>query len=78
MFVGGWFQYAGDVEANGIARWDGAGWFALPGDTETGIPGGSVICMQVRDDGLSDDGPALYVAVAFSSAGGVEASNIAR
>lgn len=78
MYVGGWFPFAGDVEVNGIARWDGTGWSALPGETEIGLPGGSVRCMQVWDDGLTDLGPALYVGGTITNAGGIPVSNIAR
>lgn len=78
MYVGGWFTHAGDVEANGIARWDGSGWSALPGETEIGLPGGSIACMQVWDDGLTDLGPALYVGGTMTNAGGVPVSNVAR
>jgi hypothetical protein len=29
LYAAGWFKRAGDVEANGIARWDGSSWSAL-------------------------------------------------
>ncbi len=78
LYVGGFFTTAGGVEANGIAKWDGRQWSALPGG---GIGGGPpstfVLSSRVFDDGLSDH-PALYITGRFTSAGGVDAQNIAR
>ena len=46
LYVSGAFTRAGDVEANGIARWDGGKWFALAPDgkkaTLASLPGLSV------------------------------------
>ena len=78
LYVGGFFTTAGGVEANGIAKWDGKQWSAIPGG---GIGDGPsttfVLSLRVFDDGLSDR-PALYIAGRFASAGGVDAQNIAR
>jgi hypothetical protein len=56
-----------------VAAWDGQEWQLLP--QSNGLRGSSSRTMTVFDDGT---GPALYAGGQFSSAGGVEASNIAR
>ena len=53
LYVGGSFVTAGDVTANGIAKWDGAHWSAL-GD---GLFAVGVRALTSFDDGT---GPALY------------------
>lgn len=118
LYVGGEFAGAGGVAAEGIARWDGASWSALPGlgaasdvsalcvfDGElyaggafdgvggcgasaivrwdgstwtcppSGGTNGPIKAMAVFDEG---DGPALFIAGTFTTAGGVAASHIAR
>ena len=57
--------------AIGVARWDGAGWAAPVGG---GVPS-LVSTLATFDDG---SGLALYAGGAFSSAGGVPASRVAR
>jgi hypothetical protein len=73
LFVGGAFGFAGGVQANHIAKWDGSAWTPL----SSGIGGGfdAVRALVAFDDGT---GPALYVAGDFTSAGGVPAQSIAR
>jgi hypothetical protein len=77
LYIGGLFNSAGGVTANGIARWDGTEWSVLSGPGGTGVGGAypNVRELEVFDDGT---GPALYVAGRFDSAGGVTANNIAR
>ncbi len=77
MFVGGQFEFAGGVAAEGLARWDGREWSTVGGGLDTGVVGtyATVIAMAVYDDGR---GPALYVGGSFAFAGGEEAWNIAR
>jgi hypothetical protein len=62
LYVGGEFESAGGVGANGIARWDGASWSALG----TGLMSGFSfpLTLAVFDDG---DGPALYAGGSFQS-----------
>ncbi|MBL8880357.1 MAG: hypothetical protein JNG88_14685, partial [Phycisphaerales bacterium] len=70
LYVGGVFTRAGDVDAYGIARWDGQAWESLDLGTS-----GPVYALEVYDDG---DGPALYAAGTFTYAGGVLANHIAK
>ena len=69
---GGGFTSAGGVPANRIAKWDGSSWASL----------GSGMSKAVHFLGTFDDGggggPALYAGGTFLSAGGVDASGIAR
>lgn len=74
LYAGGNFTTAGGVTVNGIARWNGSAWSALAGPAGTGVSG-SVEAMVVFDDG---SGPALFVGGVFGTAGGVEASWIAK
>lgn len=61
LFVGGWFDTAGGVAANHIARWDGSAWSAM-GEGLSGAP--NALCMF--DDG-SGIGPALIAGGSFYS-----------
>ena len=78
LFVGGQFQFAGGVPAEGLARWDGVDWSVVGGGLATKFPGetqATVNSLTVYDDGR---GPALYVGGSFDFAGGDPAANIAR
>jgi hypothetical protein len=79
LYAGGDFITAGGVVVNGVAKWEGSSWAALgTGLDATGVgvvP--SVNAMAVFDDG-SGSGPALYVGGRFTSAGGLQASRIAK
>ncbi|MFI4915808.1 MAG: GC-type dockerin domain-anchored protein [Phycisphaerales bacterium JB060] len=75
IFVSGSFSHAGDTPVGRIARWDGSQWSDLAGGVTSDTPVVQVNAMAIYDDG---SGPALYAAGAFSQAGGVPASNIAR
>jgi len=76
LFVGGEFFTAGGVIANGVARWDGSSWSALGDPPGVGNSAFSrVEALTTSDDG---SGPALLLGGAFTSAGGVAASNLAR
>jgi trimeric autotransporter adhesin len=66
LYAAGEFNRAGDVEARGIARWNGVEWSALG----PGLEGGAGRALLV-EDGL------LFVGGAFDSAGGAPASSIA-
>jgi len=76
LYAAGNFLAAGGVPANAIARWDGASWSAL-GTGLTGMTSSAsgVYALAVHDDG---GGPALYAAGAFTAAGGLPASRIAK
>ena len=70
LYAGGYFDIAGGVSANGIAKWDGESWSPLGEGTD-----GAVLSLTVFDDG---SGPALYVGGSFNTAGGASVNNIAR
>lgn len=70
VYVGGNFNLAGGVTANGIARWDGASWHPLGNGLTSGGLSGSAYAMAFRGDNLYVGGP-------FSTAGNVSANNIA-
>ena len=74
MYAGGLFQIAGDTEVGRFARWDGSTWSPI-GNGVTGMNGGSVLALEVFDDG---SGPDLYVGGYFVSAGGMPAASIMR
>lgn len=76
LYVAGWFETAGGVLVNKIARWDGSEWSALSGPSGTGVGGtNSVRALAVYDDGT---GPALYAGGSFTTAGGLTVNDIAR
>lgn len=77
LHAGGTFTHSGDTFVSGAARWSAARGEWMPLGSGLGGPEPMVHAMVVHDDG-SGDGPALYAAGYFSSAGGVPASNIAR
>jgi hypothetical protein len=72
LYAGGWYPIAGGVTANNIARWDGSSWSALG----TGVAGGIILPASVN--AIESDGSNLYVGGSFTSAGGVNATNVAR
>jgi hypothetical protein len=71
IIVVGNFLYAGDVQVNNVARWDGTQWHALGSGVFNGGPGQFVNAVAV----LNTD---VYVAGLFRSASGVSATNVAR
>jgi hypothetical protein len=72
VYVGGEFAMAGGVTVNNVAKWDGNSWSALgTGVTNTAGTRTRVYAMKMI-------GGDLYVGGAFTSAGGVSATNIAR
>lgn len=62
LYVGGQFDTAGGVAANGIALWESGGWSALPQE-----PAGVVTALQVAQESA---GPVLYAGGGFLPAGG--------
>jgi hypothetical protein len=74
LYAGGRFTSIDGVAALNIARWDGKQWHAVGGGI-THTTTAQVISMTKFDDGT---GEALYVAGAFTNAGGVPASRIAK
>jgi hypothetical protein len=61
LYVGGWFDYAGGVPANGLAKWNGTTWSAIPGLAAD--PTNHVVTLAVHNDG---NGNALYADGYFS------------
>lgn len=77
LYVGGFFQEAGDNHSPYFAKWNGTDWIT----TGKGMAGGesftTVADLQPFDDGLGD-GVALYAGGTFASAGGVGSRWIAK
>jgi hypothetical protein len=78
VYAGGNFVAAGDVEARGVAMWNGTEWSEVGGGLE-----GYQIDPETRSqaypyDLLIDDNGDLIVAGTFETAGGVTVNNIAR
>jgi hypothetical protein len=77
LYAAGYFTFAGGVSARSVGKWNPGTpghWSALAG----GVWGGTdpyICAITVLDDG---NGPALYAAGYFTTAGGVPASNIAK
>lgn len=71
LIVCGNFRYAGGVEVNNVARWDGNQWHALGSGVFGGGSGQTVNDVKVL-------GTNIYVAGVFKSASGVNATNLAR
>ncbi|MBX3324070.1 MAG: hypothetical protein KF757_13900 [Phycisphaeraceae bacterium] len=74
LYIAGDFTHIGEIEVNGVARWDGAQWSALAGPGGIGVDG-RALALAVYDEG---DGPALFVGGSFPTAGGVAVGHIAR
>jgi hypothetical protein len=66
LYIGGDFTLAGDVIANGIAKWNGINWSAL----------GSGVMSDIL--ALAVSGSDLYVGGRFTRAGGIAVTNIAK
>ncbi len=74
LYAGGYFNTAGGVTVNNIAKWDGTAWSALSGPSGTGT-NSQVEALAVHDDG---SGKALYAGGWFFTAGGLTVSTIAK
>ena len=66
VYVGGGFLMAGDVRANGIARWDGSRWHSV------GSGGGGPTALAMDSSGT------LYAGGSFTEIGGVSANRVAK
>ena len=75
LYAGGAFDLAGGVAVNHLARWDGTAWSSLAGGVAHPTAPPSVEALASFDDG---DGPGLFAGGVFTSAGGVQASRVAR
>jgi hypothetical protein len=74
LYAAGFFDTAGGVTVNGVAKWDGTAWSALSGPAGTGV-NNTVNALAVYDDG---GGPALYAGGHFVTAGGVTVNRVAK
>jgi hypothetical protein len=75
VYAGGWFPMAGEVPANGVAKWDGSSWSALGsgiGNPTPYLSPGSVV------RALAVSGCDLYAGGSFLMAGGKVSAYIAR
>ncbi|MHC4081673.1 MAG: hypothetical protein ACYTGD_11390 [Planctomycetota bacterium] len=71
VYAGGFFHQAGDVDADYVAKWDGASWSELGnGVNET------VLALEASE-GNSASNPSLYAGGEFTTAGSVAAESIA-
>jgi len=73
LYVAGSFDQAGGVAANGVARWNGSGWSALPGTQLN--PFSFARSLIVHDDGF---GPALYLGFTTAFLGSSLIHGVAR
>ncbi|MCC5823455.1 MAG: hypothetical protein LAT64_05840 [Phycisphaerales bacterium] len=71
LYIGGNFTFAGSVQTQYVARWNGAAWFPLWQSGEWGT-NGVVSSLHVHDDG---SGEALYAGGSFTAAGGASSAN---
>ncbi len=71
LFAAGPFNGAGEVAANGIARWDGARWHALG----EGIPSPNGFNFAWA---AASDGSNVWISGMFTNVGGVEANGLAQ
>jgi len=76
LYVGGRFDAAGSVAADGIARWDGTTWTSPPGFNvlDNGSVEATVFTLQVYDDG---EAARLYAGGRFFAAGDTAVNRIA-
>jgi hypothetical protein len=73
LYIGGNFTVVGDIMANRVAKWDGTNWSALG----SGI-GGDVFNLFIKVNALAISGTNLYAGGRFNTAGGLQATNVAR
>ena len=77
LFAGGFFQEAGEVDAERVAAWSGAAWSAVTRPPAFSHTSAVLHDLKVFDDGLGE-APALYVAGVLGEAGGVQSRGVAR
>src|SRR3989344_292288 len=72
LYVGGFFNIAGGIPVNDIARWNGANWNSVgSGVSSLGSPLSFVYSLSVYNG-------ELYTGGDFDTAGGISANNIAK
>jgi hypothetical protein len=75
LYVGGYFDTAGGVPANSLAKWDGTNWSALGSGLVNISYGNSYPASMTA---LAVSGSTVYASGGFTTAGGVAASGIAK
>ena len=75
LYVGGDFNLAGGVPANGVAKWDGTTWSALGAGLQDNTSGTQSVSARTLVVAANGD---LYVGGDFLQAGAVPAAGIAR
>ncbi|MBK7878495.1 MAG: hypothetical protein IPJ77_22800 [Planctomycetes bacterium] len=75
LYAGGEFSQVDLVPASGVAKWNGTSWSALGSGISESGSSGLVRAMTVLTD---DQGPVLYCAGWFDTAGGQPANNMAK
>ena len=76
LYAGGFFDRAGDVQANHIAAWDGAAWTNLAEGIDLANPDPETHYLP-SVNALATDGTNLFAGGLFTSAGATPANNIA-
>lgn len=74
LIAGGLFTGAGTANANSIAAWNGSAWTPLA----TGMSGPIYALATFDEDGSGPNAPRLFAGGSFTSAGSLNATNIAR
>lgn len=74
LFAGGWFQTAGGVPSQNVARWDGSAWSSLSGPLDNGM-NQTVETLTTIDAGSGEE---LLAGGLFTRAGGTLAYYLAR
>ena len=78
LYVGGSFISAGSVNARHVAMWDGQNWHSLGTGVFIAASILTVNAFEVFDDGNNPNGPSLFAAGNFTTAGGVYSPCVAR
>ena len=79
LYVAGGFDRAGNVSAANVARWDGAHWWSLGGDTSKGMAASLNFVQTLCNVPGSGSIPAgLYAGGLFAAAGKTNVNSIAR
>lgn len=73
LYIGGNFTVVAEILANRVAKWDGSKWSALG----SGI-GGDVFDLFTTVNSLVISGTNLYAGGRFNTAGGLQATNVAK
>jgi Tol biopolymer transport system component len=78
VYVGGYFDYAGDLTAHSVAHWDGDSWLPLGAESDNGLYSRGDRFSYTFVDSTAVSADSAYVGGRFNGAGGQIANNIAR